>query len=73
MDWLVTLFERDRMITFRALTRQAHAGAPLCDRERWIERGQEWGGRSFDGWLAFLKPRGGSVTIGFDGSDWIAR
>jgi hypothetical protein len=39
VDWLVTLFERDRVITFRALTRQAHPGAPLCDREDWIDSG----------------------------------
>ena len=68
MDWQVTLFERDRLITFRGLTRHESPGAILGDVERWIEPGQEWGGWNYGQWLAFLKERGGSVTVGFDGS-----
>ncbi|HLK85332.1 MAG TPA: hypothetical protein VKT27_02395 [Candidatus Binataceae bacterium] len=73
MDWQATLFERDRLITFRGLTREIKPGL-LGDREDWIEPGQEWGGRSFEEWMAFLRARGGSVTIGFDSTrGWVER
>ena len=70
MDWQATLFERERLITFRGLTREIKPGL-LGDVERWIEPGQKWGGWSFEEWTAFLRPRGGSVTIGFDKSGGI--
>jgi hypothetical protein len=67
MDWQASIEERGAVITFRGLTTQTTADAPLGDVEKWIEPGQEWGGRTFQEWLAFLQARGGSATVGFDG------
>lgn len=71
MDWQASIEERGTLITFRGLTRQTSPEAPLGDIERWIEPGQAWGGRTFENWRAFLKARGGSATVGFDGSGGI--
>jgi hypothetical protein len=68
MDWQASIEERGALITFRGLTRQISPSAPLGDIEKWIEPGQEWGGRSFEEWLAFLKQHGQSATIRFDES-----
>jgi hypothetical protein len=70
MDWQASIEDRgaeDRgaVITFRGLTRQSSPDAPLGDVEKWIEPGESWGGRSFEDWRAFLRERGGSVTVGF--------
>jgi hypothetical protein len=73
LDWQATIEERGAVITFRGLTTQTSADAPLGDIERWIEPGQTWGGQSFEEWLAFLRARDGSVTIGFDGAGWKAK
>jgi hypothetical protein len=72
MDWQASIEDRGAVITFRGLTRQSWNTAPLGDIERWIEPGQSWGGRSFGEWLVFLQARGGSATVGFDGSGGIA-
>jgi hypothetical protein len=68
VDWQASIEGRGAIITFRGLTRQSSPDAPLGDVEKWIEPGQSWSGRSFEDWLAFLQARGGSVTVGFDGS-----
>jgi len=73
MDWQASIEERGALITFRALTGIYKGGALVGDRADCIEPGQSWSGRSFEDWLAFLKERGGSVTVGFDGFGRVCR
>jgi hypothetical protein len=68
MEWQASIEDRGAVITFRGLTRQSSPDAPICEAFHYIRAGQTWGRRSFEEWLTFLRARGGSTTVGFDGA-----